>query len=207
MNTSPTVRNSACLVAFALAAATPGFAQGAPGFEPSITPAVRLSWPASTNKAYQVMTAGDVSGAWTAIGQLLEGNGGLLETFIDSTNHHQFFRIQQTTNSPLSWLNGTWVGPACQTGASIPLYSFTTRVQADATNRVFTVRYSGPFSCNSVLTLVSYTDNQAVFHESVQSGNCFDETVMLTRINPTNLAFHFVSTSPAGTGGGLLVKQ
>ena len=177
----------------------------------SIEPAVHIRWATTTNKAYQVEVSTNLPGNWTATGQLIEGTGAQVSTFLTATNGQQFFRVQETTASGLSWLHGTWNGPACQAGPGIPLLSFMASAVADATNRVFTLAASsfsgGGGSCTWTLALLSYSDSEAQFHETPQSGSCFPGTVVFTRINPTNIAYHFFSTNPAGTGGGLLIKQ
>src|SRR2546426_6364054 len=45
----------------------------------SIAPAVQLTWPTTTNKAYQVQTSAEVSGNYVPAGQLIEGTGGRSE--------------------------------------------------------------------------------------------------------------------------------
>jgi hypothetical protein len=183
-------------------------AQPTPALEPSIVPAVQVSWPTTANKAYQVLTSTTVSGDWIPVGQLIEGTGGQVGSFLIATNGQRFFRIQETTRAGLTWLQGTWQGPGCQTGPGLKLGDFTVRLSADGINRQFSaVLSASPGSCTMNLSLISYTDTQAEFHSSVQSGPCFEATVIVTIVNPTSLAFHFITANPAGTGGGLLTKQ
>src|SRR5262245_38675808 len=81
----------------------------------SIAQAGHLSGPTTPDKAYQVQVSTNLQGNWTATGKLIEGTGGNVGAFFTTTNGQRFFRIQETSASSLSWLDGTWTGQACST--------------------------------------------------------------------------------------------
>ena len=179
----------------------------------NIAPAVHLSWPTTTNRAYQVQVSTNLPistnlpSNWTSTGGLMEGTGGTLGVFLAATNGQRFFRIQETTASGLSWLDGTWTG---QTFLTPPLEEYTVDLVADATNRIFStmLRFSSGPPCRATLRLSSYSDNKAEFRELFASGSgCTDDTVVFTRLTSTTIAYTFFQTPSLQTGAGLLTKQ
>lgn len=174
----------------------------------SIVPAVLLNWPTMTNKAYQVQVSTNLSGTWTRTGELIEGTGGTHGSFFTATNGQRFFKIQETTASALSWLEGIWTGQAFLTPT--PLEEYTVQLEADTTNRVFrsTLSFSSGSPCIGTLRLLSYSDTKAEFHESFESGSdCPEDTVVFTRLNSRTIAYTFSQANPPQAGAGLLTKQ
>jgi len=175
----------------------------------SIAQAIYLSWPSTLNRAYQVEVSTNLTN-WTPTGGLIEGTGGTLSRFFTLTNGQRFFRIQETSATPVFWLDGTWTGqafayntpPAATEEAMVELV-------VDATNRVFraTYTFNTPPACTATFRLVSYSDTRAEFQESTVG--CTTGPVVLTRLNATTIAFNFYYSDPAfpGTGAGLLTKQ
>jgi len=206
MNTTQTIQ---WMNRLAVTIATGGFCICAHAAEitGNIAQAVHLSWPTTTNRAYQVQVSTNLPSNWTPTGGLIEGTGGTLGAFFAATNGQRFFRIQETTASPLSWLDGTWTG---QTFLTPPLEEYTVQLVADATNRVFstTLSFSSGPPCTSTLRLLSYSDTKAEFRESFASGSgCTDDTVVFTRLTSTTIAYTFFQTPFLQTGAGLLTKQ
>jgi hypothetical protein len=179
----------------------------------NISQAVHLSWPTTINRAYQVQVSTNlpvstnVPSNWTPTGKLIEGTGGTLNAFFPATNGQRFFRIQETTASPVSWLDGTWTGQAFGfQPPPAPTEEATVELVVNTTNRVFrtTYNFGAPPLCTGTLRLLSYSDDRAEFQESTVG--CSTGTVVLTRLNSTTIAYNFYSTDP-GTGAGLLTKQ
>lgn len=172
----------------------------------TIVPAVHLSWPTATNKAYQIQISTNLPGNWTPTGELIEGTGGTLGAYFTATNGQRLFRIQETTASDLSWLDGTWAGSACLTP---PLEEYSFQLVADTTNRVFrtTLSFSSGPPCTGTLRLLSSSSGKAEFHESVIGSGCADDTVVFTRLNSRTIAYTFVQTNPPQTGSGILTRQ
>src|ERR1043166_994773 len=70
-----------------LAVAGPAFCLGAlsQDLTLSIEPAVHVTWPSTTNKAYQVEVSSNLAGNWAAAGPLVEGTGGRVGAYLDRT--------------------------------------------------------------------------------------------------------------------------
>lgn len=174
----------------------------------SIVPAVQLSWPATDTKAYQVHVSSSLAGDWAPIGGLMEGTGGTLSTFFTATNGPRFFKIEETTASPLAWLEGRWKGDAVLT-SGFEQYAF--ELNADTTNRAFSTRlsFSSGAPCVGTLRLLSWAANKAEFRETFAAGSdCSSDTVVFTRLNATTIAYTFSQATPvAETGAGILRKQ
>lgn len=174
----------------------------------SIAPAVQLSWPATTTKAYQVHSSTSLPGDWTPLGELMEGTGGTLSTFFTATNGPRFFKIEESTASPLAWLEGQWNGDAVLT-SGFEQYAFELNVSAS--NRTFSTKlsFSSGNPCSGTLRLLSYSSNKAEFREIFAAGSdCSNDTVVFTRLNATTIAYTFSQAAPiAEAGVGLLFKQ
>ena len=160
----------------------------------SIAPAVRVTWPSSTNKAYQVETSADVSGNYVPAGGLIEGTGGMVGAFFGATTPAQFFRVQETNASGINWLEGVWQGTTYQ--ASSNVVPFLTLISITNSNRTFSGIYSNStFSCSAILDLLSYSDSQASFHTRIQSGGCADGIIVVTPVNSTNAFYNWYYTA------------
>jgi hypothetical protein len=177
----------------------------------SIDRAVHLHWPTVAGRAYQVQVSTNLPASpnlpsnWTPAGGLMEGTGGTLDAFFAATNGQRFFRIQETTASPVSWLDGTWTGRAFSTPG---LEEATVELVVNATDRVFrtTYTFNSPPPCTGTLRLVSYSDTKAEFQESTVG--CTTGTVVLVRLNSTTIAYTFYAFGPfPETGSGRLTKQ
>ena len=156
----------------------------------SIAPAVHVTWPTTTNKAYQVEMATNLSLNWAPIGGSIEGTGGRVGAYFEAGAAAQFFKVQETAASGLSWLEGIWQGDTYQASSnSVP---FTTRVSISNANRAFSAIYSNNlFSCSASLQLLSYSEGEARFYSGIQSGPCVDGTLVVTRVNPTNVLYNW----------------
>jgi|GEM_PF-6732465 hypothetical protein len=156
----------------------------------SIAPAVHVSWATATNKAYQVEISTNVPGNWTSAGAWIEGTGGGVDAYFDSTAAKQFFRVHETAASSIGWLEGVWRGDTYQANSnSVP---FTTRLSVANGSRTFSAVFSNSLAvCSATFDLLSYSDLQARFHSRIQSGPCADGMVILTRVNSTNLLYNW----------------
>jgi hypothetical protein len=175
----------------------------------TITPAVQLSWPSTTNRAYQVLAATNVSGPYVAAGPLIEGTGNDIGTFFSATNAHRFFEVAETNASGMTWLEGNWVGTIWQSGSGLTTTNFTAHFNISNSNRQFTATYVWPggSSCTASLDLLSYSDTQAQFYSDITSGGCIGSTVALIRTpNATNVACSMYVVNVGGAGG-LLQRQ
>src|SRR5438552_1632644 len=107
---------SCTLKILALAALALHFCVRAPSAEiaQSIVPAVDVTWPTTTNKAYQVLISTNLLGVWVPASSLIEGTGGQVGAFFTATNFQRFFKIQETNGSGVAWLEGVWQGVAYQ---------------------------------------------------------------------------------------------
>src|SRR5947207_656793 len=76
----------------------------------SIAPAVHVTWPSTTNKTYQIQVSTNLAGNWASGGESLEGTGGQMGGYFETTAAGQFFRVQEAVASGMSWLEGTWQG-------------------------------------------------------------------------------------------------
>jgi hypothetical protein len=154
----------------------------------NIVPAVHVTWPTTTNKAYQVQASTSLTGNWVPIGELIEGNGGQVGAWFETDAARQFFKAQETTASGINWLEGTWQGDTYQANSnSVP---FKTRMSIANASRTFSASYSNNLiSCSANLGLLSFSDTQARFYSSVQSGGCAEGIVVVTRVNTTNLLY------------------
>jgi hypothetical protein len=154
----------------------------------SITPAVHVSWPTITNKAYQVEVSTNVPGNWAPTGRWIEGTGGAADTYFDAMAARQFFRVQEVAASGMGWLEGVWRGDTYQANSnSVP---FTTQLWIANNSRTFSAVYSNSLAaCSATFDLLSYSDVQARFHSRIQSGPCANGMVILTRVSPTNLLY------------------
>ncbi len=174
----------------------------------SIVPAVQLSWPATATKAYQVHISTSLAGDWTPLGGLMEGTGGTLSTFFTATNGPRFFKIEETTSSPLAWLEGRWTGDAVLTSG---FEQYTFEFNAGTSNRTFSTKlsFSSGDPCLGTLRLLSWSANKAEFRETFAAGSeCSNDTVVFTRLNATTIAYTFSQATPiAEAGVGLLFKQ
>src|SRR5436309_1788199 len=151
----------------------------------SIAPAVQVTWPTTTNKAYQVETSADVSGNYVPAGQLIEGTGGMVGAFFGATTPAQFFRVQETNASGINWLEGVWQGTTYQ--ASSNVVPFMTLISITNSNSTF--------SCSAIFDLLSYSDSQASFHTRIQSGGCADGVIVVTAVNSTNAFYNWYYTA------------
>ena len=149
-----------------------------------------VTWPTTTNKAYQVETSADVSGNYVPAGQLIEGTGGMVGAFFGATTPAQFFRVQETNASGINWLEGVWQGTTYQ--ASSNVVPFMTLISITNSNRTFSGIYSNStFSCSAIFDLLSYSDSQASFHTRIQSGGCADGVIVVTAVNSTNAFYNW----------------
>ncbi len=174
----------------------------------SVVPAVHVTWSTTTNKAYQVETSTSVSGNWVPAGQLIEGTGAGVGAYFEATAPKQLFKVQQTAASGMNWLEGVWQGDTYQSSSnSIP---FTTRISIINSSRAFGAIYSNNlFSCGANLELLSYTETQARFDTRLQSGPCLNGTVIVTRVNTTNVLYDWYhSAGPTvASSFGVLTKR
>jgi hypothetical protein len=177
-----------------LAVAGPAFCLGAlsQDLTLSIEPAVHVTWPSTTNKAYQVEVSSNLAGNWAAAGPLVEGTGGRVGAYLDRTTITEFFRVQETAASGMSWLNGVWQGEVYQASSnSVP---FTTVISIASSSRTFRATYSNnTFSCAANLDLLSYSDGEARFYSAIQSGPCLNGALIVTRVNATNVLYNWYS--------------
>src|SRR3989449_2016536 len=160
------------------------------GITLNTAPAIHLTWMTATNKAYQVEVSTNVAGDWAPTGGLFEGTGGQVGAYYEATGPGNFFREQETAASGVSWLEGIWQGNTYQASAnSVP---FTSRISITNHNRSFSGIYSNNFvNCSGNLTLLSYTDTEARFYSSIQSGPCVNGLLVLTRVNTTNVLYNW----------------
>jgi hypothetical protein len=156
----------------------------------SIAPAVHVTWPSTTNKAYQVETSTNLPGNWARTGELIEGTGGEVGAYFQTTAASRFFKVQETAASGIMWLEGVWQGDTYQASSnSVP---FTTQISVTNSSRAFGANhFNSLFACGSNLELLSYSDTQARFYSSIQSGPCLDGTIVVTRVNPTNVVYNW----------------
>ncbi len=154
----------------------------------SVAPAVHVRWSTMTNKAYQVEVSTNVSGDWIPTGQLIEGTGAGVGAYFDAIGPEQFFKVQQTSACGMNWLEGVWQGETYQSSSnSVP---FTARLSIANSSRTFGAIYSNNlFSCSADLVLLSYSDAQARFDTRILSGPCLNGTVIVTRVNTTNVLY------------------
>src|SRR6266567_5965325 len=77
----------------------------------SIAPAVHVTWPTTTNKAYQVETSTNILlRNWAPSGGRIEGTGDRVGAYFEAGTAAQFFKIQASAASGLNWLEGVWQG-------------------------------------------------------------------------------------------------
>lgn len=174
----------------------------------SIAPAVHVSWATATNKAYQVQMSSNLPGNWNPVGAWIEGTGGGVGAWFDSSAAKQYFRVQEMTASSIGWLEGVWRGDTYS--ASSNSVTFTTQLSIANNNRGFSAIFSNSLAgCTATLDLLAYSDAQASFHSRILSGPCSSGVVIVTRINSTNVLYnwYFPETPAQASSFAVLSKN
>jgi hypothetical protein len=173
-----------------------------------IAPAVHVTWQTTTNKAYQVEVSTNLPGGWAPAGELIEGTGGGVDAYFETSAAREFLRVQEAAASGLSWLEGVWEGTTYQ--ASSNAVPFTARISIANTNRTFGAIYSNnTFSCSAELDLLAYSDTLAHFYSRIGSGPCLDGLLIITRVNTTNAFYNWYHTDgpTVASSFGVLIKR
>src|SRR5437773_1894944 len=116
-----------------LAAALLSTTGGAADITLNVAPAVQVTWPTTTNHAYQVLDSTNLTGPYIATGQLIEGTGGNFGAFLTATNSQRFYRVLETPSSGITWLEGVWEGLAYQSVRNAA--TFTVHISITNSNR------------------------------------------------------------------------
>ena len=99
----------------------------------------------------------------------------------------QFFRVQETPSSGLTWLDGIWEGLTTQARAG----TYWTTIFINNTNGAFSGYYiDADFDCATRLELEQSSDTQAEFFEIPADEICAFEKVTLTRIDANHILYN-----------------
>ena len=194
-------------LAFTISSCALCLGASAQGITLSIKPAVHVSWATATNKAYQVEMSTNVPGNWNPVGPWIEGTGVGVDAWFDAPAARQFFRVQETAASNIGWLEGRWRGDTYSANSNS--VTFTTQLSVNNSSRSFSATFSNSLGfCTATFDLLAYSDAQARFHSSIQSGPCANGVVVVTRVNSTNLLYNwYFPEEPALASFAVLSKN